>query len=207
MHEERDGKFNFYRNLLGRLTNPVELSYEQVLINSKYQGPELYDILLYDYEEVSFEVPTGYKKVGVTIKPLLVPNKLHVLQDSNSVWVFCSLSSASSCFLQSCSRFFKDGILTSPKENYRLQISLDVLLDNVKQKGNPRCKLLYKLFEEQYGYDPLLDTSLLPTLIQFTYFIGGIQYCVIVLGVNIFYHSIPFALTLICDKLDRLLLH
>ena len=68
MHEERDGKFNFYRNLLGRLTNPVELSYEQVLINSKYQGPELYDILLYDYEEVSFEVPTGYKKVGVTIK-------------------------------------------------------------------------------------------------------------------------------------------
>ena len=207
MHEERDGKFNFYRNLLGRLTNSVELSYEQVLINSKYQGPELYDILLYDYEEVSFEVPTGYKKVGVTIKSLLVSNKLHVLQDSNSVWVFCSLSSASSCFLQSCSRFLKDGILTSPKENYRLQISLDVLLDNVKQKGNPRCKLLYKLFEEQYGYDPLLDTSLLPTLIQFTYFIGGIQYCVIVLGVNIFYHSILFALTLTCDKLDRLLLH
>ena len=46
------------------------------------------------------------------------------------------------------------------------------------KKRKTRCKLSYKLFEEQYGYYLLRDIYPFPTLIQLKYFIGGIQYCV-----------------------------
>ena len=35
MREERDGKFNFYRNLLGRLTNPVDFHGTQIKIKAE----------------------------------------------------------------------------------------------------------------------------------------------------------------------------
>ena len=41
----------------------------------------------------------------------------------------------------------------SIKANNSLKISQDVALNHVRDKGKPLCKISYKIFKEQYGYD------------------------------------------------------
>ena len=73
---------------------------------------------------------------------------------------------------------YKEMIIPSLKTKDRLKLDQDGAIHNVKEKRKPWCKLSYKLFEEKYGYDPLLDIYPFPTLIQLKYFIGGIEHCV-----------------------------
>ena len=51
-------------------------------------------------------------------------------------------------------------------------MALNPVIDNGKQQR----KLSYKILKEKYGFDPFIDISIFPTLNQFTYFLGGIQY-------------------------------
>ena len=60
----------------------------------------------------------------------------------------------------------------------------------------------YKVFEEQDGYDPLIDISTFTTLIQLTEFLGSIQHCVTSVGKWLFESSIPFSLPITFDKLE-----
>ena len=53
----------------------------------------------------------------------------------------------------------------------------------------------------KYGYDPSFQLSPFPTLIQFTYLLGGIQNYVIYVGKWIFDINITFALPLTYDYL------
>ena len=75
-------------------------------------------------------------------------------------------------------------------------------MNHVREKGKPRCKLLYQIFEEQDGYDPLLDIFSFSALIQLTYSLGGIQHCVTVVDKWIFNGNINFALHINFDNLD-----
>ena len=59
----------------------------------------------------------------------------------------------------------KDEIIPSIKENDRPKLSQDVALNHVREKLKPQCKLSYKVSKEKYGYDPLIDIYLYPTLI------------------------------------------
>ena len=88
------------------------------------------------------------------------------------------------------------------KDKGRLKFSQDAALDFVIEKLNPRRKLSYKLFEEQYGYDPLFDISIFPALIQLTEFLCGLQLCVISVGKWLFDSNVPFLLPLTYDELD-----
>ena len=47
----------------------------------------------------------------------------------------------------------------------KIELAHDAALNHVTEKEKPRCKLSYKLFKEQDGYDPLLDISPFITLI------------------------------------------
>ena len=58
-------------------------------------------------------------------------------------------------------------------------------MNHVREDGKPRCKISYKLFEEQDVYDPLLDISLFITLVKLKEFLGRIQNCVTVVGKSI----------------------
>ena len=62
------------------------------------------------------------------------------------------------------------------------------------EKDKPQWKLSYKVFEDQYGYDPLLEISPHPTLFQLKDFLGGIRHCVTVVSKWIFDSNITFAL-------------
>ena len=62
--------------------------------------------------------------------------------------------------------YFKDEITPFLKTNDRIKFDQYVAMNHVIEKGNPRCKLLYKLFKGKCGYDPLLEISPFPTLIQ-----------------------------------------
>ena len=55
--------------------------------------------------------------------------------------------------------------------------------------------------KEEDGYDPLIDISPYPTLIQLI-FLGGIHHCVTVVGEWIFESNFPFALPLTKYSLD-----
>ena len=77
---------------------------------------------------------------------------------------------------------FKDENIPPLKESYRLKFSDDVEINHVRWKEKSRCKISYKLFDKQYGYDPLLYISLFLELIQLTDFLGGIQHCDAVVG-------------------------
>ena len=97
--------------------------------------------------------------------------------------MFCLLSSAFLFFGDKVSACrFKDEIIPSLKANYRLKSDRDVEKNHLIDKGKTRCKLSYKLFKEEYGYDTLLDISTYPTFIKLKDFPGGIHHCVTVLG-------------------------
>ena len=96
----------------------------------------------------------------------------------------------------------KDEITTSIKANNRLKCDQDVSLHSVRDKGKPQYKLSYKILQEEYGYDTLLDISSYPTLIQLKYFIGRIHNCVRVVGKWNFDIKFPFALHITKDNLD-----
>ena len=72
----------------------------------------------------------------------------------------------------------------------------------MREKGKIQAKLSYKLFEGGNKYDPLLEISPFPTLVQLTYFLCGTQHCVTVVDKWIFYSDITFALPLTCEELE-----
>ena len=136
-------------------------------------------------------------------KSVLDAPKLYVLQENKSACVFCSLSSAlffiGDKIAADC---FKDKITPLLKANDTLKFSQEVALNHERKKGNLQCKLSYKELKDEYGYDPLLETSPYQTLIQLEYFLRGIHHCVTVVGKWVFDSNSPFALTLTKDNLD-----
>ena len=76
---------------------------------------------------------------------------------------------------------FKDDIIPSLKAKSRLQPDHEVILNQGREKVKPRCKLSYKVFNEKYGYDTLIEIFPFPTLLQLTKFIAGIKNCVTVI--------------------------
>ena len=97
---------------------------------------------------------------------------------------------------------FKDEITPLIKKNNGLKISQDLALNHVRDKGTPWCKISYKVLKEEYEYDPLLEISPYPKLIQLKAFIGGVHNCVTVFGRWIFDSNFPFALPLSKEILD-----
>ena len=77
-----------------------------------------------------------------------------------------------------------------------------MVLNRVREKEKPRCKLSYKLLKVEDGYDPLLDIYTYPTLIQLKYFLGGIHHFVSGVGKWIFYGNFPYVLPLTKDDLE-----
>ena len=75
-------------------------------------------------------------------------------------------------------------------------------MNRVIQKGKPRCKLSYKVFELKYGYYSLLEIYMFQTFILLKDFLGEIQHYVTVFVMWIFDRIIPFALLLAHYKLD-----
>ena len=116
--------------------------------------------------------------------------------------MFCLLSS-SFYFIGDKIAFdcFKDKIKPSLKSNYRLKFSQDVALDRIVENRKPRWKLLYKVLKEEYEYDPFLDISIYPILMQLKDYFDGIQHCVIVVGKGIFDSNFSFELPLTKDNL------
>ena len=55
---------------------------------------------------------------------------------------------------------FKDDIILSHKEKYKIKLYQDVTLNHMREKGKPRCKLSYKVFEKQYVHDPFIYTHI-----------------------------------------------
>ena len=74
--------------------------------------------------------------------------------------------------------YFKYDIILSLKAKYRLKLDQYVVLNNFREKGNLWYKLLYKVFEIIYVYDPLRDIYLFSTLIPLSNFLYGIQHSV-----------------------------
>ena len=77
-----------------------------------------------------------------------------------------------------------------------------VEMNHVREKRKPQCKLWYKLFKEEYGYDPSLNIYPFPTSIQLKDFLGRIQQCVTVVGIWISDINFNFVLPLLCDNMD-----
>ena len=75
-------------------------------------------------------------------------------------------------------------------------------MNYLRKKGKLWCNLSYKVFQEQDGYDQIIDIFLFPILFQLTDFIGGILNCVRVVAKVIFDINITLALTLTHDNLD-----
>ena len=96
---------------------------------------------------------------------------------------------------------FKYYILPSLEAKDRLQLALNVEFNHVRDKVKPQCKLPNEVYKEQYGHYPFLSISPFPTLIEFTGFLGVIQYCVTVVGKWIFDSNIPFKISLTHDEL------
>ena len=97
---------------------------------------------------------------------------------------------------------FRDTIIYLLLKNVRLKLSQDVTINHVKEKGKPRCKLSYKVFELKYGYYSLLEIYMFQTFILLKDFLGEIQHYVTVFVMWIFDRIIPFALLLAHYKLD-----
>ena len=138
MSKERDGKFHFHGYLISRLPNPVEISHYWVLKNSKYQDPEFYDILFDEYEESLFGVPPGHTKVDV------IKNQYLVLLSC----MFTIIERVLVCYVYFKYSFFfvggkfaadkfKDDNLPSIKEKDRLQFTIDLVLNHMREKGKP----------------------------------------------------------------------
>ena len=75
-------------------------------------------------------------------------------------------------------------------------------MNRVIEKGNPLCKLLYKLLKEKYEYDSLLGISPYPELIKLKDSLDGINHCVAVVGKWVFSTNFPFGISLTQDMLD-----
>ena len=127
-------------------------------------------------------------------------------------WIFqgnkraCECCSFPSIFLFVGENFtedhFKGGIILLLKEKYRIKFTLSMALNNVRDNRKQQCKLTYKISKQTSGCDLLLDTYKFTTLIELTESIGGIHYCVTVVGKWIFYRNITFYLPLTHDYLD-----
>ena len=52
----------------------------------------------------------------------------------------------------------------------------------MRDKENHDAKVSYKLFEDKYGYDTLLNIYPFPTLFQLKNFLGSIQFFLTVVG-------------------------
>ena len=88
------------------------------------------------------------------------------------------------------------------KSNDRIKLAQDVELDHVRENGKPHCKLSYKVFKEEYGYDTLLEISPYTALIQLKYFLGGIRHCVTVVCKLVFDNNYPSSISPTKDNLD-----
>ena len=153
------------------------------LENFQVSEATTYASLFDKYKEGPVEVPPGHKTFGVIIKPVTGALKLYVLKDNKSACVFCSLSYS---FLFVCDKVaadhFKDEIIPSRQEKERIQFAINVSMNHTREKGKQRFKFSYKLFKEQDGYYPFIDTYPFTTLINLKEFPCGIQHCVTVVG-------------------------
>ena len=105
------------------------------------------------------------------------------MQLGNSVCLFCLFSSLFYFVGNKIAAYcFKYEITSSLKANYRIKCSQDVAMNDVREKEKPRRKLLYKVFNEEYAYNSLLEIYQFSTLIQLKDSLGGIHQCVIVVG-------------------------
>ena len=129
--------------------------------------------------------------------------KWYVLQKNKSACVFCSLS-YNFYFIgdKVADGYFKDEIIPSLKASNRLKFAQDVALNRVRDKEKPRCKLLYKVLKEEYGYDTLLDISPYPTMILLKEFLGGIHHFFSVVVKWIFDSKFSLVLLLTQENLD-----
>ena len=75
-------------------------------------------------------------------------------------------------------------------------------MDNVREKGKPRCKISYKVFKEQDGYYQLLDIYTFTTLIQLGYFFDDTQHCATFVGKWIFDSNVSFEIFFTRDDMD-----
>ena len=157
--------------MLSRLPKPVELSHEWVLKNFRYQEPQFYARLFDNSEKLPFELPPGHTKNDYN-RYAPGAHKLYFLRGECCLCVFFS---SSFYFVgdKNSADCFKDDIKSSLKANGRFKFSPNVSVNHVIEKGKPQFKILYKVFEEEYGYDSLLDIFTFIELIQLKYFLLG----------------------------------
>ena len=91
---------------------------------------------------------------------------------------------------------FKDEIAPLLKANNRLKLAQYVALNNVREKVKPQCEISYKLFKEEYLYNPMFDISSYPTLNRFKFCLERIHHCVTIFGKWVFGSIFIFALPL-----------
>ena len=75
-------------------------------------------------------------------------------------------------------------------------------MNYLRKKGKPWCKLSYKVFQEKYGHDQIIDIFIFPILLQLADLIGGIPNCVRVNVKCIFDRNNTLAIPLTHDNLD-----
>ena len=97
---------------------------------------------------------------------------------------------------------FKDEITPSLKKNDRNKLTKYVVMNREIDKGQPRCKISYKVFKGEDWYDPFPDIYPFTILIQLKEFISGIHHCVTVVGNWVFDRDCIFALPLTQYELD-----
>ena len=77
---------------------------------------------------------------------------------------------------------FKYAIILTLKSKNSLKFDQDTASDYVRDKEKHDAKVSYKLFEDKYGYDTLLNIYPFQTLFQLKNFLGGIQFFFTVVG-------------------------
>ena len=95
---------------------------------------------------------------------------MYALQENNSYCVLWSFSSAL-FFIGNkiAADYFQDAITPYLKASNRFKFAQEVALNCVREKVKPKHKLSYKVLKEEDGYDPLIDISPYPKLIQLKY--------------------------------------
>ena len=125
------------------------------------------------------------------------------MHERKSDCVFCSLSSLFYFVGDKISDDnFKDEIKPSFKASEGLTFAQGVVMNHAREKGKPWCKILYKVFKDEYGHDPLICISPFTTLIQLKDLLSGIHHYVKVVGKWIFDSNFPFVLTLTRENID-----
>ena len=197
----RDGNYPFKRNLLSRLPKPVKLTHRWIKKHFKFKEPDFYYQFFDESINTPFEVPPGRIYTNDMKNQYLIIQSCMFYRDNKIACVFCLLSYSfyfigdkmyADCFL--------DKTTPSLKANDRLKFYQDVAFNRVEEKGNPRCKISYKILKEEYGHDTLLDIYIYPTLIQLKYYLDGFQHCVTVVGKCIFDSNFIFTLLLTKDN-------